>query len=288
MIRSMTAFAREEKDTSFGAIIWELRSVNHRYLDVSLRLPEDFRFIEAQLRARAGAKLARGKVECTLKFQAAAGTADSFSVNAQLVGELLAAAEEVAARAGQAAPVNPLDVLRWPGVMESARPDQEALAREILDAFDVVLARLVAAREREGAALREMVEQRCVSLVAEVAKVKRRLPEVAARVREKLLSRLAELTEQADPGRLEQELALIAQRVDVAEEMDRLAAHIDEVRRVLAEGGAAGRRLDFLMQELNREANTLASKSADVDTTRSAVDMKVLIEQMREQVQNIE
>ncbi len=290
MIHSMTAFARAETQTPWGQMAWELRSVNHRYLDVYLRLPEDFRRLENDVRQRIGARLARGKVEATLNFRPDPAAGGALQLNAPLLDALLEAARRVDERLARPAPVSAIDVLRWPGMVESAAPDLDALRETALALLDQALDELVETRRREGARLAALVEERLNALAPLVTKVRQRRPEVVEAARRRLLERLDSLRQELDPQRLEQEVALLAQRLDVEEELDRLAAHLDEVRRLLHQTAPkpVGRRLDFLMQELNREANTLASKSADVDTTRAAVDMKVLIEQMREQIQNIE
>jgi uncharacterized protein (TIGR00255 family) len=289
MIASMTGFARREATGAWGTLVCELRSVNHRFLEASLRLPDELRVAEGELRARLVKQLRRGKVDCSLNYRrAVVGAAAALEIDSAALERLLAAVHVVARTMPQAAAVNALDVLRWPGVVR----DESAAGDELLAAayavFGATLDELVAARAREGLRLRELLEQRCAGLEALVADVRARLPEVHARMRARLTERLAELAASADPERLEQELAILLQRLDVDEELERLSGHIAEVRRVIAGNEPAGRRLDFLMQELNREANTLSSKSQDLETTRSAVDMKVLIEQMREQVQNAE
>jgi uncharacterized protein (TIGR00255 family) len=288
MIASMTGFARREATGAWGTLVCELRSVNHRFLEAGLRLPDELRVAEGELRARLSKQLRRGKVDCTINYRRPAGAAGSLEIDSAALERVLAAVHVVARTMPQAAAVSALDVLRWPGVVR----DESAVGDELLAAayavFGETLDELVAARAREGLRLRELLEQRCTGLEALVAGVRARLPEVQARMRARLKERLAELAAGADPERLEQELAILLQRLDVDEELERLSGHIAEVRRVIAGHEPAGRRLDFLMQELNREANTLSSKSQDLETTRSAVDMKVLIEQMREQVQNAE
>jgi uncharacterized protein (TIGR00255 family) len=288
MIASMTGFARREATGAWGTLVCELRSVNHRFLEAGLRLPDELRVAEGELRARLAKQLRRGKVDCSINYRRPAGTAGALEIDGAALERLLAAVQLVARTMPQAAAVSALDVLRWPGVVR----DESAVGDELLGAayavFGVTLDELVAARAREGLRLRELLEQRCTGLETLVADVRARLPEVQARMRARLAERLAELAASADPERLEQELAILLQRLDVDEELERLSGHIAEVRRVIGGNEPAGRRLDFLMQELNREANTLSSKSQDLETTRSAVDMKVLIEQMREQVQNAE
>jgi uncharacterized protein (TIGR00255 family) len=288
MIASMTGFARREATGAWGTLVCELRSVNHRFLEAGLRLPDELRVAEGELRTRLAKQLRRGKVDCSINYRRPAGSAGALEIDSAALERLLAAVHLVARTMPQAAAVNALDVLRWPGVVR----DESAVGDELLAAayavFGATLDELVAARAREGVRLRELLEQRCTGLETLVADVRARLPEVQARMRARLEERLAELAASADPERLEQELAILLQRLDVDEELERLSGHIAEVRRVIGGNEPAGRRLDFLMQELNREANTLSSKSQDLETTRSAVDMKVLIEQMREQVQNAE
>jgi len=288
MIASMTGFARRETTGSWGTLVCELRSVNHRFLEASFRLPDELRAAEGELRARLARQLRRGKVDCTLLFRRLQGAAGELEVDGAALARLLAAVEVVTRSLREPASVNALDVLRWPGVLREDSASGEQLLAVAYAVFEATLEDLVAARAREGARLRELLEQRCTSLEALVGAVRARLPEVQARVRSRLDERLAELGASVDRERIEQELALLLQRLDVDEELERLSGHIAEVRRVIGGTEPAGRRLDFLMQELNREANTLSSKSQDLETTRTAVDMKVLIEQMREQVQNAE
>ena len=288
MLRSMTAFARQEQASAWGTIIWELRSVNHRYLESTIRLPESLRGLELSVRERIANQLSRGKVECILKLQAAGATLASLSLNRPLVERLLEMASEVEHMIGPGTGLRLADVLRWPGVVNEAEPDLDEVKQAILACLEGALCELVATREREGQRTAELLRQRCDAMRVQVKRVRARRPEVLARWRDKLLSRLADIPADADVGRLEQELVLIAQRLDVDEELDRLDTHLDEIATVFEREEAVGRRLDFLMQELNREANTLSSKSTDADTTRAAVELKVLIEQMRDQVQTIE
>jgi uncharacterized protein (TIGR00255 family) len=289
MIASMTGFARRETTGPWGTLVCELRSVNHRFLEAGFRLPDELRGAEGELRARLARQLKRGKVDCTVSYRRAQGASGALEVDAGALERLLAAVKVVSRTQLASDSVNALDVLRWPGVLrdDGASNNEELLAALYL-VFGTTLDELVAARAREGARLREVLEQRCLGLGALVTAVRARLPEVQARVRARLNERVAELAASVDPERMEQELALILQRLDVDEELERLSGHIEEVRRVIGGAEPAGRRLDFLMQELNRESNTLSSKSQDLETTRAAVDMKVLIEQMREQVQNAE
>jgi uncharacterized protein (TIGR00255 family) len=289
MIASMTGFARRETAGEWGTLVCELRSVNHRFLEAGFRLPDELRAAEGELRARLTRQLRRGKVDCTITFRRPQDAGSALEVDPVALERVLAAVRVVAHSLREpAAAVNAVDVLRWPGVLREDGGSSEQVLAGAYAVFGATLEELVAARAREGARLRELLEQRCTGVEALVAGVRARLPEVQARMRTRLKERLAELTASVDSERLEQELALLLQRLDVDEELERLAGHISEVRRVIGASEPAGRRLDFLMQELNREANTLSSKSQDLETTRSAVDMKVLIEQMREQVQNAE
>jgi uncharacterized protein (TIGR00255 family) len=287
MIRSMTGFARRERQYPWGLLAWELKSVNHRFLEVGCRIPEEFRGAEADFRQAIAALLRRGKVDCSLHFLKAAA-ATSLDVDAELLGALTLRAREAAAQAGPGARIDVMELLRWPGVVRDAARDNTPLIAAAHELLGDALAGLMGFRDSEGGRLREALEQRCTAIVDLAARVESRLPEVRARTHARLLERVGALVAEVDHDRLEQELAVIAQRQDLDEEIHRLRGHITEVRRTFDGGEPAGRRLDFLMQELNREANTLSSKSQDGETTRAAVDMKVLIEQMREQVQNIE
>jgi uncharacterized protein (TIGR00255 family) len=288
MIRSMTAFARQEADTALGILSWEIRSVNHRYLEAAIRLPDELRAAEPAVRERLNARLARGKVECACRYRPAAGALAPVTVDTERLTRVLDACREVARQLEQSEPLNPIELLRWPGVVREVEPDTRPLQDAALALLEATLDELIATREREGGKIRDLLQQRCTAMEALVEEARRRLPEIHVATREKLLVRLADLPVPADPGRLEQELVFLAQKLDVDEEMDRLGGHIEEVRRVLKRDEPVGRRLDFLMQELNREANTLGSKSAASETTRISVELKVLIEQMREQVQNAE
>ena len=287
MIHSMTAFARAEQAGANGTLSWELRSVNHRYLEPHLRLPEAFRDLEGAVREALRNGLSRGKVECTLRFTEDS-TGKPLQVDLQRAAQLVAAAESVAGLIKQPAALNPLEVLGWPGVLVADAADPQALNKAALVLFTETLDELKKGRSREGVELAKLLNERLDGITAEVAALRELVPQMLAGQRQKILDRCAEMQAELDPQRLEQELVLLAQKSDVAEELDRLATHVAEVRRVLKSGGAAGRRLDFLMQELNREANTLGSKAFDTRSTQAAVNLKVLIEQMREQVQNIE
>jgi uncharacterized protein (TIGR00255 family) len=289
MIRSMTGFARREQSGSWGTLTWELRTVNHRYLEVSCRLPEELRAAEGDFRQTIASVVRRGKVDCTLNFRAAAETAGQIEINRALAERLLARARELGDLAGDlAAPINPIDLVRWPGVVQDQGRDVTPLLAAAQAGLADGLKALTDARAREGERIRDMLLQRCELLLTLVAAVITRLPDVRARIRARITERVAQLGVEPDTDRLEQEIVILAQKMDVDEELDRLRSHITEVRKSLDGEEPAGRRLDFLMQELNREANTLSSKSQDAETTRAAVDMKVTIEQMREQVQNVE
>jgi uncharacterized protein (TIGR00255 family) len=287
MPASMTGYAHAAERVAAGDLDCELRCVNHRYADVSLRLPEELRALEPRLRDLLHSRVRRGRLECTLKFKPAE-TAEPLRLDSQVLAGVLAAASGLREREPSLAPLSVAEVLRWPGVVPAAAVDSEKLAAEALTLAGRVLDALLITRRREGEHLRALIELRLDEAQARCVQVREWLPQIAESQRAKLLARVAELREQPDPARIEQELLLLLQRQDVAEELDRLRLHIEETRTTLSQDQPVGRRLDFLMQELNREANTLGSKSADARLTRASVDLKVLIEQMREQVQNIE
>lgn len=287
MISSMTGFARLERSGAYGTLVCEIRSVNHRFLDATVRLPDSCRALESDLRQTLARELRRGKVDCTIQHRAPVAAA--LQVDESALAPLVARSRQLANQLLGAAPqINVIDLLRWPGVLREEQGDPEALIAAVQEIFAAAVAGLSAARNREGQRLGELIVQRCDALAALITQVRTRLPEVLARVRTRLEERLAELGGELNQERIEQEIVLLLHRLDVAEELDRLTGHIEEARRTLSAPEAAGRRLDFLLQEFNREANTLASKSQDLETTRIAVEMKVAIEQMREQVQNIE
>jgi uncharacterized protein (TIGR00255 family) len=288
MAKSMTAFARQELVKDWGTMTLELRSVNSRYLDVSMRMPEEFRNLEHKIREQLSAKLARGKVDVGLKFNRAETVAGEIEINKELVEQISHASREIDHILYNADSVSSLDILRWPGVIKTAELDSEELHKALFELLDITLNDMLEGREREGEKLVKLIEQRCQSITEVVAQVKKRLPEIMQIWREKLLTRIKEASVEVDENRLEQELVMLAQKTDVDEELDRLTTHVSEVERVLKDKKPIGRRLDFLMQELNREANTLGSKSIDTETTKASVDLKVFIEQMREQIQNIE
>ena len=288
MIHSMTGYARVEAAGDWGRLVWELRSVNHRYLDVQLKLPEEFRVLEGELRQAATAKLARGKVECGLRYIREGRGAERIELDLARLAELRAALDTVSFELGASGVAEPMRVLSYPGVVREEQADFTPMLGEARRLFEAALADFSAARSREGERLREYIVERCGLIATLVAQVRERHPQVRDQWAVRLRARCAELGVEVEPARLAQELALAAQRLDVDEEMSRLLSHLQEVKQALARGESVGRRLDFLMQELNREANTLSSKSQDAEMTRCAVEMKVAIEQIREQVQNIE
>jgi uncharacterized protein (TIGR00255 family) len=289
MIRSMTGFAGAERQYPFGRLTWELRSVNHRYLEIGFRVPEEFRMLEPDIRRILGEFLSRGKVDATLKFEPAAGLASArLELNTELVGRLLALHEEMQSLSGLSQEADLRSFMRWPGVIEERAPDPEPLHAAALELLAEAAAGLRSARGREGEQLDAAIRERLDSIEGHVVSVREWLPGIRESLRQKLLDRVADLPLPVEPGRLEQEVAFLCQKIDVDEELDRLDAHVKEARRVLERDDPVGRRLDFLMQEFNRESNTLSSKSVDNRTTQVAVELKVAIEQMREQVQNIE
>ncbi|PKH07553.1 YicC/YloC family endoribonuclease [Moritella sp. Urea-trap-13] len=287
MIHSMTAYARKEFKGDWGTAVWEIRSVNQRYLETYIRLPEQFRGLEAVLRERFRKQLQRGKVECNLRFEANSANSGELQLNEALAEKLIESANWVSKKAGKAK-LNPVDILRWPGVMEAAEKDMGELSTDLLSFFDETLIEFLDSRASEGEKLQAMLEQRLTGISEQADFVEGKMPEIIEWQRARIQKKFSDAKIELDETRVEQELILMAQKLDVAEEIDRLNAHVTETRSILAKGGACGRRLDFMMQEFNRESNTLGSKSISTDITKSAVELKVLIEQMREQLQNIE
>jgi uncharacterized protein (TIGR00255 family) len=288
MINSMTAFARERGEYAQGTLVIELRSVNHRYLDCSFKLPEQLRGLEPAWRELMRAGLSRGKVECQLRWQAEQTPSSELALDQAQLQQLLQTIAEVEKSMREPRAVSALEVLQWPGVMNRREAKEDELQELATEVFKRALRGLAENRCREGEKLAEFIKQRLQQVNTEVSRVRAALPELLDQQRQRIVSRLAEIDMELEPQRLEQELVMMAQKADVCEEMDRLEVHVEEVTRVLAAGGPCGRRLDFLMQELNREANTLSSKSIASGTTQNAVELKVLIEQMREQIQNLE
>lgn len=288
MLHSMTGFARESLDTTLGVLTWELKAVNHRYLDLQFRLPDVLRAGEAQFRQQAGERLRRGKIDCGLSFCQTGAVHSTLELDRELVLALSSQLEELRSFSHNYGAANPVDILRWPGVVRTRELDIDTLLTDAAALFGRVLEALAAMRQSEGKRIHAMLETRCGDIRHIASGIRAGLPALMSAVRERQRERLAQLAVEADPARLETELALIAQKLDIDEELDRLESHVTEIRAVLARDEAVGRRLDFLMQELNREANTLAAKAANTATTRAAVELKVLIEQMREQIQNVE
>ncbi len=288
MLHSMTGFARESVETSIGTLTWEIRAVNHRYLDVQFKLPEDLRPKEQLFRQQASAVLARGKVECALYFRRAVNQDNELKLDTGLVELIGHRISELTAKLPNVAAANPVEILRWPGVIVQTELDTEPLFEHAIELLEKTLGALNTMRASEGERIVAMLHSRCADIAEISTSVKQRMPEVLQATRAKQKERIEKLNIEADPTRLELEIALVAQKIDVDEELDRLESHLVEIRDSISSGKPVGRRLDFLMQELNREANTLGSKSADAETTKAAVDLKVLIEQMREQIQNVE
>lgn len=286
MTASMTAFARLEEAGTWGQAIWEIRSVNHRYLDMSIRLPEELRSLENLIREKIASRVNRGKIDCNLRFEATGLTVANLPLNTGLAEKIIKAAQSLAIENPGA--INPLDILRWPGVIERESLDIESLGNSLLMTLDKGLELLLESRHREGKKLQSILLDRCTAMKTQIKIITEKLPEIAAKIRERYLKKAKELQLELDQERLEQEMLILAQKMDIAEELDRLLAHIDEVEHIMHQNEPVGRRLDFLMQELNREANTLGSKAANVDMSNVSVELKVLIEQMREQIQNIE
>jgi len=287
MIHSMTAFSRVEVKGDWGNAVWETRSVNQRFLETYFRLPEQFRSIEPVLRERFRKQLNRGKVECNLRFNANASEKNNLTLNKDLALQLIEHAGWVNEQTLNSQ-IDPLEIMRWPGVMEAEEADMSKIQTEILAGFDQALTDFIAARASEGENMKLLIEQRLDGITAEAEKVKAFMPEIIQWQRNRIIDKFTDAKIELESTRVEQELVLLAQKMDVDEEIDRLYSHVKETKSILKKGGAQGRRLDFMMQEFNREANTLGSKSINADITNSAVELKVLIEQMREQIQNIE
>lgn len=288
MVYSMTGFARQETSEAWGELVWEIRSVNHRYLEAFFRMPEELRAFETSCRELAAKRLKRGKLDCQLRFKKVAEANQSLCLDEDLAKQVVGLCQQVDTLLPHSASLDALNILRWPGVVKEPGLEMDTVGKAVMDSFSNALDVLLEMRASEGARLKDLLLQRCESIEEIVSQVRENRPQVIEAIREKLNQRLKELTEKPDTDRLEQELVFQAQKLDVDEELDRLESHITEVRDVLERNEPIGRRLDFLMQEFNREANTLGSKSSHVETTRASVDLKVFIEQMREQVQNIE
>ena len=288
MVHSMTAFSRQQLEREWGSLTLEIRSVNHRYLEPSVRLPENFRNLENPIRKQLRDKLYRGKIECQLRLRTVEANQIDWHLNLDLISQLTKANSEINNNIGGDYKLSSLDILKWPGVISDQSIDEEIFNKEAMGLFEKALDDLMVVREREGASLRDAILKRIASIQGIIDSIQANMPSIILKQKENLLNKLKEIKAEFEPIRLEQEITLLAQKADVDEELDRLNSHLQEAKRVLDSSGQIGRRLDFLMQELNREANTLSSKSIVVETTQSAVELKVLIEQMREQIQNIE
>ena len=286
MIHSMTAFSRQEITADWGHASWEIRSVNQRYLETNIRMPEHLRSLEPILRERFRKRLQRGKVECNLRFEPS-DNQGTLSINRTLAKQVIEQANWVIQQA-KTGSLNPLEVLKWPGVIATPEQDMDQINKTLLAQFDLAMDEFLNARASEGENLKVMITTRLDAISKLVSQVRQHMPDILTWQRERLTKKFSDLNIELDNSRLEQELVMLAQKVDVAEELDRLDSHVSEANKIMKKGGACGRRLDFMMQEFNREANTLASKSINSDITQASVELKVLIEQMREQIQNIE
>ena len=286
MISSMTAFGRVERMTQWGAAVCEIRTVNHRYIEIAFRLPEDLRSLEAPIRDRIAARMGRGKVDCSIRLDRMDAADTPLDINRELLDRILLLIESITIR--NATGINPMDVLRWPGVLVRPPMDIVAVSETLLRMVDGALDAVVETRRREGEKIHARITDRCEQALGLVRRVRQVIPQMAQSIRDRFMQRALDTQVELNNDRLEQEMLLLAQKMDVAEELDRLEAHISEVARVIGQRQPVGRRLDFLMQEMNREANTLGSKAGSVDLSNACVDLKVLIEQMREQIQNIE
>ena len=288
MTHSMTAFARQESSTESYVLVWEMRSVNHRYLEINIRVPDSLRSIENSIRGAIRSSFTRGKIECHLRYQITENSSSSIKIDTQLVSNLLSATEQIKILSEETSPLGMSEILKWPGVIIDNDSDSLALESDAISLFKKTMEDLKTSRAREGKELGSFIQARSHSVLEIIAKTRELMPQILTRERNQLLEKISKLKIDVDSSRLEAEIVLLTQKADIEEELDRLHTHITEVQRVLTLKESKGRRLDFLMQELNREANTLSSKSIVIETTRSAVDLKVFIEQMREQIQNVE
>jgi len=288
MIKSMTAFARQPIETEWGNGAWEIRSVNSRFLETNFRLPEAFRSLEFKLREKLRKKLNRGKIDCSLRLDINSGSNENLSIDSDIAASLLNSHQSLQELSGIKQEPELTRMLNWPGIIKKAELDNELIEKELLASLDQAISQLINMRAREGESISSMIEQRLTGIGEQVSFVREEMPAIVKWQRDKILGRFEEIKLEFEATRIEQEMVMVAQKIDVDEELDRLDTHISEVSRLLKKGGVVGRRLDFLMQELNREANTLGSKSISAKTTTASVELKVLIEQMREQIQNIE
>lgn len=288
MTNSMTAFSRASDEQAWGTLVWELRSVNHRYLDITIKIPEEFRSIENEIRSRLSRYIKRGKVDCYLRYKPSIQHQSEIVINQEYSDAVLKACAVISNKLHQPSEINVFEVLRWPGVVEEPESDKQTVTEAALKLFEAAVQELLEARKSEGQRLQAMLEERCQLMKQIVEKLQSTRPQMIESMREKLISRFEELQLNCDKERLEQEILYYLQKMDVDEELDRMLSHFSEIEKIFQRDEPVGRRLDFMMQEFHREANTLGSKSANIETTQSAVELKVLIEQMREQVQNIE
>ena len=286
MIVSMTAFGRKEASGEWGNVFMEIKTVNHRYLDISIRIPDDFRILEAGIRDRISSRIKRGKVDCSLRIEPGEQALSKIPVNIELVEKIVAAARSLPISENDQ--MNPLDIMRWPGVIQKEMFDIDTIQDPVYSLVDATLGSIIETREREGAKIRDMILERCDAVSNQIINIKSKLPEIAEDIRTRYFKKAKDMQVELNNERFEQELLLLLQKMDISEELDRLEAHLKEVIHVVDQNEPMGRRLDFLMQEFNREANTLGSKSINIDMSNTSIELKVLIEQMREQIQNIE
>lgn len=287
-IKSMTSFVQHHGQGDWGTAVWELRTVNNRYFDQTMRLPEELRELEPRIRELTRKYLQRGKLECQLRFKSKSADTASLAVDQHLLKSIMQAGKQVSAVVPDAIPFRLIDLLKWPGIISVQEVDVTAISTILVALYEEALQKLVAAREREGSALKEIILSRLQTMQHHIQKIMQLQPTILKTQREQLTQRIAEIEVEYDVPRFEQELVLLAQKSDVMEELERLTTHASEVERITKEGGVVGRQLDFFMQELNREANTLGAKSVNTEMTQTVVELKILIEQMREQIQNIE
>ena len=288
MIHSMTAYGRVENSEGQNSISCEIRSVNHRYSEISIRLPEELRPLEQKIRDHISGKIKRGKIECNIRIEKHNAYDESLSINQDLLKNIIEAAKRINSDLSTSAPLDSLDLLRWPGVLEKSTLDVEEIGKLLFPLVNEAIDIVIDTRQREGEKIKKMLTDRCTKIKEIISNVKKQIPDILKNYRKKLTQRVQEISDELDNDRLEQELLFLSQKADIEEEIDRLNAHADEVVRVIDQKEPIGRRLDFLMQEMNRESNTLGSKSNHIYTTNASVELKVLIEQMREQIQNIE
>lgn len=288
MVLSMTGFASRKFSLPEGNLRWDIKSVNQRYFEASIKLPDVFQELEYHLRDNLRSKITRGKIFCQLQYEDNKGGNSHLEINEGFLEKLIKSAEAVSSHLTNAAPISPIELLKWPEVVKGSQFDLVSILKPVMEGFSLLIEDFLQARAKEGAFLKGFIEQRLQSIMDILHKIRERMPNILAGYRHRIMERVQEMKVQIDTNRLEQEMVFIAQKIDVAEELDRLEVHVKTMKDLLKKGGVIGRHLDFLSQELNREANTLASKSIDALLTQETVELKVLIEQIREQVQNIE